>query len=456
MFFYPILACHTTTERKVVEVPLHNSLALDIQVEPKEAQILIDGKPWSKTELPPGRYSIRVEHPGYLPLEKKIEAAPQQALSFSFSLKRVKHSITLNLSQPQSLLVHTEEGVFSFDGNTGNFPEGRIAIIAQEPAEKVLWSGDLNNDITLSRCFDIVHDDIWCVCRMKLNAAPKDVLFSGSDMWVSLFSGEEDLVVFDTSSCAMQNKIQLGGTTLLQEYGSSILALDHMKGNLNYVLKKEKTLEKIYNVSSMWNSSFLVQSSELVIASWQADQVQRWDMNTQKILQSYNILKPKDILTLDDTVYVLSSEPAQLSVMGDNVLFQKEDATFSQFLSMGEDILISDTAHGTILRYERKTGAVEPFYEVKEGKILRFAVQKPWLFIAVHLKGEKLSRGTGALHFVHTQNPKKSRIIETQNITTQLRLSIDHMMALADISTREILLLDLSPLFQQEPYNASP
>ena len=51
MCFYLFLACHTTVEKKIVEVPHHKTTAMAISVVPSDAEILIDGHPWGGANL---------------------------------------------------------------------------------------------------------------------------------------------------------------------------------------------------------------------------------------------------------------------------------------------------------------------------------------------------------------------------------------------------------------------
>ena len=70
MFFYPILACHTSTEKKVVEVPLRQSIVLEVEVEPADAKISIDDEPWEVAELPPGKHKLTITREVFVPIEQ--------------------------------------------------------------------------------------------------------------------------------------------------------------------------------------------------------------------------------------------------------------------------------------------------------------------------------------------------------------------------------------------------
>ena len=94
---------------------------------------------------------------------------------------------------------------------------------------------------------------------------------------------------------------------------------------------------------------------------------------------------------------------------------------------------------------------MNPFFQVPEGSIRRIAIYNSWIFVAVHVKGEKFSRGTGKLYILQKEGAKLHSVVDTQNITTQMKISpSEKKLVLADISSREILLLDIAPLLQEK------
>ena len=447
MFFYPILACHTSTEKKVVEVPLRQSFVLEIDVEPSDAEILIDNEPWSGQELSSGKHDLKITRAGFVPIAQEIESSTQQSLRLGFTMQRIEHTLKVHLPQPEPLLVHTQDGIVEYRGGMTRFSEGAIQLTTKENPQKLLWRGVLDRDMELSRCFDVITESLWCVCRKQITTAPKDVLFVGDELWISLFSGTPDILTLQTDHCAIQEQVHMGGASLLQERNGTVLALDHMSGVLREIDGQEKKILGTQSIPTVWNSSFVHHEKDLVIASWQADVVHRWSSEKKSMTSSHRIVKPKDILSYKDNIFVLSSEPAQLSLLDGTVLYSKNDAAFGQMLRMGESILISDIKNGIIYQYDIETTNVVPLYRIEEGNIRRMAIYDSWVFVAVHVKGEKFSRGTGSLHIVQSKDGSLHSIVDTQNITTQIKVSLtEKKLALADISSREILLLDITPL----------
>ena len=220
-----------------------------------------------------------------------------------------------------SSLQHRE---VPYQNKTIDLPYGPTKVYTNTSPSKVLWEGFMDKDISLQRCEVGQFSSMVC-SALPFQRHPK-IFFILIINCGSLFFEWKCLEIWDLASFVKKKQFLLRKPVFLEQT-DSVFALEHKGGSLSRI-KKDKSIEKIKELPTLWHSIFQSYQDGFIVGSWQGGHC-RIGNGVKRSHQLYNPLSERYHTPKGIPMYYSNRHCYHYSV--DRYLQKKDDSAMMRY-----------------------------------------------------------------------------------------------------------------------------